>query len=167
MSVKSMQDLFVQELRDVYHAEKQAVKAYPRVVKGVSSTKLGEALQVHLEETRHQVERLEQVFEMLDLGKRAKPCEAMQGLIEEAREIMEEIEDPQVRDVAVIAAGQKMEHYEIASYGTLVTLAKQLGHGEAAELLAQSLEEEKRTDQKLNQIAVQDVNKKAMKKAAG
>ena len=167
MSVKSMQDLFVQELRDVYHAEKQAVKAYPRVVKGVSSTKLGEALQAHLEETRHQVERLEQVFEMLDLGKRAKPCEAMQGLIEEAREIMEEIEDPQVRDVAVIAAGQKMEHYEIASYGTLVTLAKQLGHGEAAELLAQSLEEEKKTDQKLNQIAVQDVNKKAMKNAAG
>lgn len=166
MAVSSMQDLFTQELRDIYHAEKQLVKALPRMAKAVSNSKLRDALQTHLEETREQVERLEKVFEMMDLGKRAKRCEAMEGLIEEGREMMEEVKDDTVRDAAIISSNQKIEHYEIASYGTLIEMANSMGQPEAAKLLGQSLAEEKQSDEKLNKIAVQDVNKMALQKAA-
>jgi len=161
MSVKSVQDLFLSELRDVYHAEKQALKAMPRMAKASTHPELRQAFEQHLEETRGQVERLEQVFDMLDVAKRGKPCHAMEGLVEEAREQIGEIEDKSVLDVAIIASAQKMEHYEIASYGTLAALARQLGHEEAAGLLAQTLEEEKAADAKLSEVALSVANPQA------
>jgi ferritin-like metal-binding protein YciE len=161
MSVKSVQDLFVNELRDIYHAEKQALKAMPRLAKAASHPELKQALERHVEETRGQVERIEQVFDMLDTGKRAKRCEAMEGLIEEARGHLEEIEDKSVLDPAIIISQQKMEHYEIAGYGSLVALAKQLGHQDAARLLEETLQEEKRTDELLTQVALNVANQDA------
>ena len=153
MPVKSVQDLFVEELRDIYHAERQITKALPRMAKAAASPELKQAFEDHLEQTRGQIERLDQVFEQLDLPKRGKKCEAMEGLLEEARSSMEEIEDQGVLDVGMIINAQKVEHYEIAGYGSLVALAKQLGHGEAAALLAETLAEEKEADQKLGQVA--------------
>ena len=161
MPVKSVQDLFVQELRDIYHAERQITKALPRMAKAASSPELKQAFEDHLEQTRGQIERLDQVFEQLDLPKRAKKCEAMEGLIEEARSTMEEIEDDGVLDVGMIINAQKVEHYEIAGYGSLVALARQLGHEDVASLLAETLDEEKETDQKLNQIALSIANPQA------
>ena len=153
MAVTSIEDLFVNELRDIYSAEKQLTRALPRMAKAAKHAELREAFETHLEETRGQIERLDQVFEQLDLPKRAKKCEAMEGLIEEARSNMEELDDKALLDVGMIISAQKVEHYEIAGYGSLVALAKQLGHQEAADLLEQTLSEEKATDQKLNQIA--------------
>ena len=166
MAVKTVQDLFVDELRDIYHAEKQLVKALPKMAKAATSDKLKQAFQKHLEETKGQVERLEQVFESLDLRTRGKPCEAMQGLVEESKEIMEEVKEPEVLDVALVVAAQKVEHYEIASYGSLCTLAKALGHKEAEKLLAETLNEEKATDEALTKLALSEINKTAMQKAA-
>jgi ferritin-like metal-binding protein YciE len=166
MSVKTVQDLFVNELRDIYHAEKQALKAMPKLAKAASHPELRQALEQHVEETRGQVERIEQVFDMLDTGKRAKRCEAMEGLIEEARGHLEEIEDKSVLDPAIIMSQQKMEHYEIAGYGSLVALARQLGHDDAARLLEQTLEEEKRTDERLTQVALTVANRDARASSA-
>jgi ferritin-like metal-binding protein YciE len=165
MPVKSVQDLFVQELRDIYHAERQITKALPRMVKAASSPELKQAFELHLEQTRGQIDRLDQVFEQLDLPKRAKKCEAMEGLLEEARSTMEEIEDDGVLDVGMIIGAQKVEHYEIAGYGSLVALARQLGHEDVASLLAETLAEEQETDQKLNQIALSLVNPQAAEDA--
>lgn len=161
MAVKSLEDLFVDELRDIYHAEKQLVRALPKMARSASHPELKQAIEAHLEETRGQVERLDQVFEELDIAKRAKKCEAMEGLIEEARETMEEIEVDYLLDVAMIINAQKVEHYEIAGYGSLVSLAKQLGHGNVATLLAATLEEEKSADAKLNKIALTVANQDA------
>ena len=166
MAVKTVQDLLVDELRDIYHAEKQLVKALPKMAKASKSDKLRQAFEHHLEETRGQVERLEAVFEHLEVPARAKRCEAMAGLIEEAQEMMDEIKTPEVLDAALIAAAQKVEHYEIASYGSVRALAEASGKNEAAQLLDQTLEEEKSADEKLNQIALLDVNKTALQKAA-
>jgi ferritin-like metal-binding protein YciE len=154
MPVKSMHDLFVEELRDIYHAEKQITRALPKMAKAATTPELKQAFELHLEQTRGQIERLDQVFEQLDLPKRAKKCEAMEGLLEEARAAMEEIEDATVLDVGMIINAQKVEHYEIAGYGSLVALAKQLGHDEAAHLLDETLAEEKETDRKLNEVAL-------------
>ena len=153
MAVTSIEDLFVNELRDIYSAEKQLTRALPRMAKAAKHPDLREAFESHLEETRGQIERLDQVFEQLDVPKRAKKCEAMEGLIEEAREHMEELDDKALLDVGMIISAQKVEHYEIAGYGSLVALAKQLGHAEAAGLLAETLDEEKAADLKLNKIA--------------
>jgi ferritin-like metal-binding protein YciE len=161
MSIKTMQDLFVNELRDIYHAEKQLVKALPKMAKAANANELRQAIESHLEETRGQVERLEQVFDMLELGRRAKPCEAMEGLIGEGEEVIEEVDDPEVRDAGLIVAAQKVEHYEIAGYGSLVTMAKQLGYKDAGNLLAQTLEEEKAADSKLNKLAMGGINQQA------
>jgi ferritin-like metal-binding protein YciE len=161
MAIRTAQDLFLNELRDIYHAEKQILRALPKMAKQASHPELKQAMEQHVEETRGQVERIEQVFEMLDVGKRAKRCEAMEGLLEEARAHMEEIEDKSILDPAMIICQQKVEHYEIAGYGSLVALAKQLGQNEAAQLLAQTLEEEKATDQKLTQLALSVANKDA------
>ena len=166
MPVKTTDDLLLEELRDIYHAEKQLVKALPKMAKKAKSDKLRQAFEHHLEETNGQIERLEQVFDHLDKPARGKRCEAMQGLIEEAQEMMEEIKTPEVLDVALIAGAQKVEHYEIASYGTVHALAEAMGHQEVAQLLAQTLQEEKETDRKLNELAISDINKKAMKSAA-
>ncbi len=166
MAVKSVNDLLMDELQDIYHAEKQLVKALPKMAKKAKSDQLRQAVEHHLEQTKGHVQRLEQVFEKLDAKPRAKRCEAMEGLIAEAEELMGEIATPEVLDAAMIGAAQKVEHYEIASYGTLSTLAQELGHTEAARLLEQTLNEEKAADQKLNQIALSGVNKRALQVAA-
>lgn len=166
MAVKTTQDLLIDELRDLYHAEKQLVKALPKMAKATKSDRLRQAFEHHLEETKGHVERLEQVFEQMDTRSRGKPCQAMEGLIEEAKEMMEEIKTPEVLDAALITAAQKVEHYEIASYGSVRALAEALGQPEVAKLLGQTLQEEKEADEKLNQIAISDVNKKALKTAA-
>ena len=166
MTVKSVNDLLLDELRDMYHAERQLVRALPKMAKRAKSDKLRQAFEHHLEETKGHVDRLEQVFEKLDTRTRAKRCEAMEGLLEEAEELMEEITTPEVLDAALIAAAQKVEHYEIASYGTVHALAEELGHNEVASLLEATLNEEKAADQKLNEIALSDVNKTALKAAA-
>ena len=167
MAIKTAQDLFVNELRDTYHAEKQALRAYPRLIKAAQSPELRQALEEHAEQTRGQVDRLEQVFERLDLGKRARRCEAMEGLLEEARSHMEEIEDKAVLDVAMIVSAQKVEHYEIAAYGSLVAMARQLGHDEVVPLLRATLEEEKATDERLTRVAESVANPKAPTGAEG
>jgi ferritin-like metal-binding protein YciE len=166
MAVKTMKDLLIDELRDIYHAEKQLTRALPKLARAASNEQLKEAFTQHLEETRGQIERLEQVFELLDTRTRGKPCHAMEGLIEEAKEIMEMGLGPELLHVALIAAAQKVEHYEIAGYGTLVALAQASGFSEAAQLLQETLDEEKKTDQLLNKLAISDVNMKAMKATA-
>jgi ferritin-like metal-binding protein YciE len=166
MAVKSVKDLLVDELRDLYHAEKQLVRALPKMAKKVKSDELRQAFELHLEETKGQVERLDQVFQQLDARASGKRCEAMEGLIEEAKEMMDEITTPEVLDAAMIAAAQKVEHYEIASYGSVCALAEALGQNEAAKLLEETLNEEKATDQKLNQIALTSVNQTALQTAA-
>jgi ferritin-like metal-binding protein YciE len=166
MAVKTTQDLLLDELQDIYHAEKQLLKALPKMAKKSHSDKLRQAFEMHLEETKGQVERLEQVFEKLGKSARGKRCEAMVGLIEEAGELMDEIKTPEVLDVALVAAAQKVEHYEIASYGSIRTLAEALGQKEAATLLQQTLDEEKATDEKLNKLAISDINKTALQAAA-
>jgi ferritin-like metal-binding protein YciE len=166
MPVTSVQDLLLNELRDIYDAEKQLVKALPKMAKAASSEQLRQAFQGHLEETKTQVERLEQAFDRLETGTRGKHCEAMQGLVEEASQMMEEIKIPQILDAALIAGAQKVEHYEIAGYGSARALAEACGHQEVAQLLEETLEEEKAADQKLNQIALSQVNRAALEAAA-
>ncbi len=161
MAIKTAQDFFVDELKDIYSAEKQAIRAYPKLAKAVSSPQLKEALQTHLEETKGQVERLDQVFEILEKRASGKTCEAMKGLVEESSEALEEIEKGPILDAAIIACGQRMEHYEMAAYGTVLALAKAMGQDEIAQLLSQTLEEEKATDQKLTQVS-ESVNKEAI-----
>jgi ferritin-like metal-binding protein YciE len=159
--MKKLEDLFIHMLKDVYHAEKQAIRAYPRMVKKIESEELKKAFETHREETLGQIERLEQVFEIMNKRARGEPCEAIQGLIEEAKEVMEEAEEPAVLDAGIIAAAQAIEHYEIARYGTLVSWARQLGHEDAAKLLQETLAEEKKTDELLTRLAEAQVNTKA------
>ena len=166
MAVKSVNDLLLGELRDIYHAEKQLVRALPKMAKKAKSDELRQAFEQHLEETKGQVERLDQVFQQLDARSSGKRCEAMEGLIEEAKEMMDEVTTPEVLDAAMITAAQKVEHYEIASYGSVCALAEALGHKDAARLLEETLNEEKAADQKLNQIALSGVNKAALRVAA-
>ena len=166
MAVKSVNDLLLGELRDIYHAEKQLVRALPKMAKKAKSDELRQAFEQHLEETKGQVERLDQVFQQLDSRSSGKRCEAMEGLIEEAKEMMDEVTTPEVLDAAMITAAQKVEHYEIASYGSVCALAEALGHKDAARLLEETLNEEKAADQKLNQIALSGVNKAALRVAA-
>ena len=166
MAVNSVQELLIDELRDIYHAEKQLVKALPKMAKASKSDQLRQAFEHHLEETNGHVERLEEVFEKLGKGARGKRCEAMQGLIEEAQELIDEIKTPEVLDVGLITAAQKVEHYEISAYGSACALAESLGQNEIVQLLNETLEEEKQADEKLNKIALSDVNKAALKVAA-
>ena len=161
MALKTLQDLFEDELKDIYSAEKQLLKALPKMAKACSNEDLRAGFEAHLEQTKTHIERIEQAFEMLEKTARAKKCKAMEGLIEEGSELMEEDADPDVMDAALIAAAQKVEHYEIATYGTLVTWAKQLGHDEIASLLHETLEEEKETDLKLTELAETGINSAA------
>ena len=158
MPTDTLRELFVEELRDVLSAEKQLLKALPKMAKAAMSPELKRGFEKHLGQTKMQVTRLEQVFESLGETARAKTCKAMQGLIEEGSEIIEKDFDADVKDAALICAAQKVEHYEIASYGTLVTWAKQLGERKAAKLLGQTLDEEKLTDQKLTTLAESAIN---------
>jgi len=166
-SPKKMQDskfheLFVHELKDIYWAEKHLAKALPKMAKGATSPELAKAIETHLKETEGQIERLEKVFESIGAKAVGKKCEAMDGLVEEGKEILNDTDkDTSVRDAGIIIASQKIEHYEIASYGSLVALAKKMGHDEAAKLLEETLEEEKKTDALLSQIAEEHVNESA------
>ncbi len=150
---ETLEELLVEELRDLYDAEKQLVRALPRIAKAVSSPELKQAIQMHLEETKGQVQRIEQVFELLDEKARSKPCKAMKGLLEEGKEVMEEDMSEELLDSALIGACQKVEHYEIAGYGTARTLAQAIGKKDAAQLLQETLDEEGATDKKLTGIA--------------
>ena len=161
MSVKSLNDLFLHTLKDIFYAEKQILKNLPKMAKQAKTPELKQAFEKHREETERHVERLEQVFEQCDVAARSVRCEAMDGILEEAKEVMQEIEDEQVRDAGMLAAAQTVEHYEISRYGTLVAWAQKLGLKEAQGLLQQTLDEEKRTDQLLTQIAQRSINRQA------
>lgn len=157
-----LQELFLEELRDIYWAEKHLVKALPKMEKAASSEELAEAFAEHLAVTQEQVGRLEQVFELLGEKARGKKCEAMEGLVKEAESVIEDTEEgTSTRDVALIIAAQKVEHYEIAAYGGLATLAKTMGKNEIKNLLGQTLDEEKETDEILTQLAENNINQSA------
>ncbi len=158
MKLNSLQDLFVEQVRDLYDAEKQLVKALPKLAKAASTEDLQTAFETHLDETQGHVQRLEHVFTMLGLKPKGKSCAAMEGLIAEGKEMIDEKGDDMVKDAGLIACAQRVEHYEIAGYGCLHTWAQQLGHHEAANLLQQTLDEEKSADHKLSHIAEGMVN---------
>jgi ferritin-like metal-binding protein YciE len=161
MAAHTLEDLLVETLRDTYNAEKQLIKALPKMAKASTSDELRTAFEQHLEVTRAQVTRLERVFKELGVPVRGKHCVAMEGLIEEGKELIEEDHDPEVMDAGLIAAAQKVEHYEIAAYGTVRTWAEMLGHSKAAQLLQETLNEEAEADEKLSQLAMTTVNVKA------
>lgn len=161
MAGKTMKDLLLEELRDVYHAEKQIVKVMPRIARKVNADSLRQAIESHVEETKGQIARLEAIFDEMDTRARGKHCDAMEGLLDEAQEILDQGLAPEVADAAIIAAAQKVEHYEIAAYGTLHAYATGCGLTKVASLLEETLNEEKATDEKLNTLALSDINKKA------
>ena len=156
-----LEELLVDELKDLYSAENQIIKALPKMAKAASSPDLKRAFERHLEETRRQVERLNQIGEVLDIRMTGKKCKGMEGLIEEGKETMEEDLDENALDAGLIGAAQKVEHYEIAGYGTARTHAELLGHTKVAKLLQQTLDEEGATDKKLTQLAESIINVEA------
>lgn len=162
--LSSLEDLFVEQLRDIYDAENQIVKALPMMAKAASSPDLKQAFEMHTEQSRAQIARLEQVFNQMGVKAEGKTCKAMQGLIAEGQEMMKEKADPSVMDAGLIAAAQRVEHYEMASYGTVRTFATQLGHNQAAQLLEQTLREEEQTDKMLTKIAENVINIQAARK---
>ncbi|MDY3556816.1 ferritin-like domain-containing protein [Gemmata sp. JC717] len=161
MALDSLHDLYVEELKDLYNAENQLLKALPRMAKAASSEELKAAFTEHLAVTQKQVERLEQIFEGLGVSPKGKKCKAMEGLIEEGKEIMQEDGDPSVIDAALIAAAQRVEHYEMAGYGCVRTFANLLGYGDAEALLQETLDEEGEADKKLTELAETVINVEA------
>jgi ferritin-like metal-binding protein YciE len=161
MASKTLKDLFVDQLQDAYSAETQIAKALPKMAKAATAPDLKAGFEQHLKETETQIQRLEQVCQQLGCKTGSNTCEATKGLVEEGEEIMALGLEPDALDAGLIAAAQKVEHYEIALYGSLCTFAKQLGFADAARILHETLEEEKRTDQKLTMIAERGVNQKA------
>jgi ferritin-like metal-binding protein YciE len=161
MKIENLSDLFLHTLQDIYFAEKQIVKALPKMMKKTDSPELGKAFESHLAETEEQVTRLEQVFEMLGEKPKATKCPAIEGILEEANELIADIKDPDTRDAGMIAAAQAVEHYEITRYGTLVSWAELLGMKDAAKVLGQTLKEEHGADQKLTKLAESRLNKEA------
>jgi len=157
----SLDDLLVHELQDIYHAEGQILKALPRMTKAASNTDLKAAFEEHRVQTEGQVERLEQVFELLGLSVKGRKCEGMAGLIEEGKKVIEQDAEPAVKDAALIAAAQKVEHYEIAAYGCGCTYAEMLGYDQVHELLGRNLDEEETTDQRLTALAESVINPEA------
>lgn len=160
--LQSLEDLFLEDLKDLYNAENQILKALPRMAKKASAPELRRAFEQHLKQTEGQVQRLERVFASIDEKPKGKTCKGMQGLIEEGKEAMSEDIKDDVLDAALIAAAQKVEHYEIAAYGTLRAWAEMLGNQQAAKLLQQTLDEEGETDKKLTELAEQLVNVEAV-----
>ena len=158
MALETLHDLWVHELKDLYSAERQLVQALPKMAKAASSDELRTALENHLAETEEQVTRIEQILESFDESPRGQKCEGMEGLIEEGKTLMEEDADADVMDAGIIVAAQKVEHYEIATYGAVCEYARMMGHTEALQLLEQTLQEEKNADQLLNQIAEGGIN---------
>jgi ferritin-like metal-binding protein YciE len=153
VAVESLNELFVEQLRDLYDAENQLIKALPKMAKGANSEELRQGFEEHLEQTKGHAQRIEQIFEQLGEKAKGKKCKAMEGLVKEGSETLEEDMNEAVKDAALIAAAQRVEHYEIAGYGTARTFANLLGEREAASLLEQTLEEEKETDAKLTELA--------------
>jgi ferritin-like metal-binding protein YciE len=164
MKMESLQELFVKELQDLYSAENQITEALPKMAKAASSAELKAGFEQHLDQTKGQVKRLEQIFEQLGTSAKGDKCKGMEGLLKEGEELMDEDAEPEVLDAGLIAAAQKVEHYEIASYGTVRTYANLLGMSKAANLLEQTLNEEKETDSKLTDIA-EEINVQADKAA--
>ena len=165
MAEGTLHDAFLDELRDIYDAEKQLTKALPKMAKAASSPVLAEAFETHLEETKGQIERLEQVFASLDEKPRGKHCEGIAGIIEEGKSIMGEDLDDATMDACLIGGGQRAEHYEMAAYGTLIAWARAMGHDEAADLLQENLDEEKAADEKLSSLAEGGINQAAAEAA--
>ena len=159
--IKTLDDLFTHTLQDIYYAEQQIVKNLPTMVEKASSPELKSAFQQHLTQTKGHVQRLEQVFQKLGQPAKGVDCQAMDGILAEAKEIMGDCDDPEVRDAAMLSAAQAVEHYEITRYGSILAYAQQLGKQDAVQPLKQTLQEEKDTDQKLTQIAESRVNRKA------
>ena len=159
--IKSMDDLFVHQLKDIYYAEKRIVGALPKMIEKASSAALKQGLQMHLEETRTHVTRLEEVFSMHGVEPDSVKCPAIDGIIEEADEVAGDVDSKSVLDAAIIASAQAVEHYEMARYGTLIAWAKQLGHSDCASVLQQTLEEEMAADQKLTLLAEGGINQAA------
>ena len=165
MPIKTMEELFIHELSDTYSAEKQMSKALPKLAKAADNEQLAAAFEAHLEETQVQIQRIEEVAETLGIKLKRIKCEGMEGLVDEGKEAMEKVEEGPVRDAALIGSAQKVEHYEIAAYGTLCAMAKQLGYKDALRLLKTSLDEEKATDEKLTMLAEGGGNERAAKAA--
>lgn len=161
MSLKSMEDLFVHGLKDIYYAEKKLVQNLPKMAKKAESEDLAHAISQHLRETENQVARLERIFKLNDMEPRGKKCPGIEGLIQEAKEIMEEAEDGDTLDAGMLAAAQSVEHYEISRYGTLIAWAEELGMGETVSLLKETLAEEKNADKRLSQLAEGKLNREA------
>lgn len=161
MKLNSLQDLYVDELKDLYNAENQLLKALPKMAKAASAPELRKAFEWHLKETEGQIKRLDRIFKKLDMSPKGKKCKAMEGLIEEGKELMAEEADPAVMDAALIAAAQRVEHYEMAGYGCVWTYARLLGYDDAADLLQQTLDEEGATDHKLTDLAESVINVEA------
>jgi ferritin-like metal-binding protein YciE len=165
MSLDSLDKLFLEELKDVYNAEKQILRALPRMAKAADSPELQQAFTMHQKETEGQVQRLERIFKELGQAPRGKKCKGMEGLLEEGKEVLQEDGEPAVIDAALIASAQRVEHYEMAAYGCLRTYAQLLGMDAAAQLLQQTLEEEEATDEKLTMLGESGINEAAV--AAG
>ncbi|CAN5921321.1 ferritin-like domain-containing protein [soil metagenome] len=161
MKLESLNDLFIHQLKDLYNAEQQLTKALPKMAEKATSTKLKKAFTDHLKETETQITRLEQVFEVLGEKAKGEKCKAMEGLLKEGEDFMKEDASDEVMDAGLIASAQRVEHYEIAGYGTACTYAKTLGHNDALNLLKENLAEEKKTDEKLTELAESSINKKA------
>ena len=163
MKMKTLNDLFMHEIKDLYSAEKQLAKALPKMAKAATSDDLRTAFESHLQETEKHISRLEWIMGQFDIPTtRVHKCKAMEGLLEEGKEVLEEDMDDDVRDAALISSAQRVEHYEIAGYGCARTFAELLGHSEARETLQMTLDEEKATDEKLTEIAMQHVNAEAV-----
>ena len=161
MKLDSLEMLLVEQLRDLYNAEQQLIKALPKMAKAATNPDLRQGFEEHLEQTRGHAQRLEAIFAEMDVKARGKKCAAMEGLIEEGKELMEEDAEPEVLDAGLIAAAQRVEHYEIAAYGTARTYAQVLDLNKPAKLLQQTLDEEKETDQKLTELAESSINARA------
>ncbi|APG09895.1 MULTISPECIES: YciE/YciF ferroxidase family protein [Bradyrhizobium] len=159
--IKTLNDLFVHTLQDIYYAEQQIAKNLPDMIEKASDPSLKNGFQTHLSETKGQITRLEKVFEMHGAQAKGVDCPAIDGILKEASEVAGDIDDKQVLDAALIAAAQAVEHYEITRYGTLIAWAKMLGRDDCASVLQQNLDEEKATDEKLNTMALRSVNRKA------
>ncbi|MFD1332814.1 ferritin-like domain-containing protein [Methylopila musalis] len=159
--IKTMNDLFVHQLQDVFYAEQQILSALPKMIDKATNPALKQGLEAHRRETEGQVERLKQVFEMHGETPKTTKCPAINGIIEEANDIVGDVEDKQVLDAAIVASAQAVEHYEIARYGVLVAWAKQLGRNDCATLLQQTLDEEKAADGKLSKLALGEINRQA------
>ncbi|MDR7030321.1 YciE/YciF ferroxidase family protein [Rhizobium rosettiformans] len=166
MATKTLEDLFHETLKDIYYAERKILKALPKMARGAQDEKLKAAFQQHKEETEGQVERLQQVFEIIGKRPRAKTCPAIDGIVEEGEEIMEEFKGSPALDAGLLAAAQAVEHYEISRYGTLRAWAQQLGYKDAVKLLDETLAEESKTDEALTKLAEKAVNAAAQKHAA-